>query len=75
MLASATYHPVEALSPMVVEVLASGWSLSLAGDLDLHSCCFETDCLALFEAWKRLSRGRSYFDSIISDFSFASFWF
>lgn len=53
-LAASTSDPTEA------EALSFRWAMFLAVDLGFRRVCFETDCLPLFEAWKRNLQGPSY---------------
>ncbi|XP_057450726.1 uncharacterized protein LOC130742639 [Lotus japonicus] len=66
-MAAATVSPVDASSPLMAEVLAFRWCLSLAADLFFHDIEVETDCLKLYEAWNKHLQGASYFISILKD--------
>lgn len=62
--ACAPLGPVS--SSLVAEVLSFRWALSLAADLGFRRIVFETDCLLLYEAWKRRG-GCSILDSLLLD--------
>ncbi|XP_057429426.1 uncharacterized protein LOC130722638 [Lotus japonicus] len=52
-LETACFYIGLATSPLVAEALAMRWALGMARDLGFRRVAFETDCLVLFEAWKR----------------------
>ncbi|XP_057426348.1 uncharacterized protein LOC130719758 [Lotus japonicus] len=65
-LAAAAKFPTLALSPIVAEALSLRWAMELSVDLGFRRVQFETDCLPLFQAWKK-ANGTSYIFSIIYD--------
>ncbi|XP_057416181.1 uncharacterized protein LOC130710823 [Lotus japonicus] len=65
-LAAAAKYPTMVLSPTVAEALSLRWSMDLAIQLGFRRVQFETDCLLLQQAWKKVSRN-SYLFSIIKD--------
>ncbi|XP_057422351.1 uncharacterized protein LOC130716163 [Lotus japonicus] len=52
-MATTTVSLVDASSPLMAEVLAFRWRLSLAVDLFFHDIEVEIECLQLFEAWNK----------------------
>ncbi|XP_057431260.1 uncharacterized protein LOC130724076 [Lotus japonicus] len=65
-LAAAAKYPTMVLSPTVAEALSLRWAMDLAIQLGFRRVQFETDCLLLQQAWKKVS-GNSYLFSIIKD--------
>ncbi|XP_057453036.1 uncharacterized protein LOC130744894 [Lotus japonicus] len=65
--AAATASSFYALSEAVGEVMRLRWAMSLAVDLGFRSVCLETDCLQLFEVWKKGGVGRSYLATLVQE--------
>ncbi|XP_057458215.1 uncharacterized protein LOC130748975 [Lotus japonicus] len=65
-LAAACSSHGPATSSFLAEGLSFRWTLGLAMDLGFRRVVLETDCLLLYEAWKRRS-GCSILDSLILD--------
>ncbi|XP_057418167.1 uncharacterized protein LOC130712348 [Lotus japonicus] len=65
-LASACFPHGPVPSSLVAEGLSFRWAIGLAMELGFRCIVFETDCLLLFEAWKRRG-GCSIVDSLILD--------
>lgn len=81
-LASVANFPMMAPYPVLAEALALRWSIGSAHDLGFRRVCFETDCLQLFQRWKKPQDGASYLSSIVREciflcrtFDFASLSF
>lgn len=66
-LAAATEAQVCVSSPVLGEALSLRWSISLAIDLGFRHVILETDCLQLFDMWRRKGRGCSYLASMIQE--------
>ena len=66
-MAAATASPFHVQSPAMAEALCFRWSIGLAIDLGFRSVCFKTDCLKLFESWKRKKKDSSYFGAVLQD--------
>ncbi|XP_057419100.1 uncharacterized protein LOC130713345 [Lotus japonicus] len=66
-LASAAQHLLPASSPIMGEAMTLRWSMQLAVQMGFGRVLFETDCLQLFQRWKKPPDGRSYLASIIAD--------
>lgn len=66
-MAAAASSSVDAQSALMAEALAFRWCMSLARDLGFFRVILETDCLQLFETWKKNKRGDSYLFSILRD--------
>ncbi|XP_057418602.1 uncharacterized protein LOC130712805 [Lotus japonicus] len=49
------------------EALAFRWAIGLAINLVFRRVCFETNCLTLFQVWKKSPDGRNYLATIFSD--------
>ncbi|XP_057418123.1 uncharacterized protein LOC130712301 [Lotus japonicus] len=64
---AAALYPVNAPSPLLGEASSFRWALQLAVHFGFRSVCFETDCLQLFEWWKKGRTGLSYLDTIVRD--------
>src|ERR1044072_6222902 len=43
------------------------WSIGFAIDLGFKVACFETDCLKLYESWKKKKKDSSYFGTVLHD--------
>ncbi|XP_057444643.1 uncharacterized protein LOC130736886 [Lotus japonicus] len=65
-MASASMYPTMVLSPTIGEALSLRWAMELDTQLGFRRVLFETDCLPLFQAWKKATRG-SYLFTIIQD--------
>ncbi|XP_057452189.1 uncharacterized protein LOC130744007 [Lotus japonicus] len=65
-LSAAAKFPTLALSPTVAEALSLRWAMELSVDLGFRRVQFETDCLPLFQAWKK-ANGTSYIFLLIFD--------
>ena len=50
----------------MAEVLCFRWAIGMAIDLGFRVACFETDCLKLYESWKK-KKDSSYFGSVLQD--------
>ncbi|XP_057452813.1 uncharacterized protein LOC130744665 [Lotus japonicus] len=73
-MAYASKFPTMVLSPTVGEALSLRWAMDLAIQLGFRRVVFETDCLPLFQAWKKASGG-SYLLTVIQDcFHFCNFF-
>ncbi|XP_057426083.1 uncharacterized protein LOC130719473 [Lotus japonicus] len=66
-MAAAALGFTSASSALMAEALAFRWSVSLAKDLGFFRVVLETDCLQLFEAWKKNRLGDSYLFSVLND--------
>ncbi|XP_057450622.1 uncharacterized protein LOC130742539 [Lotus japonicus] len=66
-LASAAQHLLHDSSPIMGEAMALRWSMQLAVQMGFRRVLFETDCLQLFQRWKKPPDDRSYLASIIVD--------
>ncbi|XP_057453121.1 uncharacterized protein LOC130744983 [Lotus japonicus] len=66
-MATAALDSLGAASALMAEALAFRWCVSLAKDLGFFRVVFETDCLQLFEAWKKNKQGVSYLFSVLND--------
>ncbi|XP_057453056.1 uncharacterized protein LOC130744912 [Lotus japonicus] len=64
-LASAAQYLLHAASAILGEALAFRWSMQLAIQVGFRRILFETDCLQLFQLWKKPPDGRSYLSSIV----------
>ncbi|XP_057444542.1 uncharacterized protein LOC130736769 [Lotus japonicus] len=65
---AAAAEVVERPSTVVeAEALAFRWAIELAINLGFRRVCFETDCLTLFQMWKKPPDGRNYLATIFSD--------
>jgi hypothetical protein len=52
----------------MAEVQCFRWAIGLAIDLGFRSVCSETDCLKLYESWKKKKkRDSSYFGTVLMD--------
>lgn len=56
-----------AYEPEIAEAMAFRWSLTMARDLGFNDLEVETDCLSLFQVWKRSSPHNNYLASIVQD--------
>ncbi|XP_057418236.1 uncharacterized protein LOC130712417 [Lotus japonicus] len=54
-------------SALETEALALRWSIGLAISLGFRRVCLETDCLKLFQLWKKPPDGRNYLATILND--------
>ncbi|XP_057443765.1 uncharacterized protein LOC130735910 [Lotus japonicus] len=66
-LASAAQYLLHAASAILGEALAFRWSMQLAIQMGFRRVLFETDCLRLFQLWKKPPDGRSYLSIIVGD--------
>ncbi|XP_057444764.1 uncharacterized protein LOC130737009 [Lotus japonicus] len=66
-MAAAALGFMSAPSALMAEALAFRWCVSLAKDLGFFRVVLETDCLQLFEAWKKNRPGDSYLFSLLND--------
>ncbi|XP_057418218.1 uncharacterized protein LOC130712400 [Lotus japonicus] len=66
-MAAAALGSTSASSVLMAEALAFRWCVSLAKDLRFFRVVLETDCLQLFEAWKKNRPGVSYLFSVLKD--------
>ncbi|XP_057428231.1 uncharacterized protein LOC130721452 [Lotus japonicus] len=65
---AAAAEVVERPSTVVeAEALAFRWAIGLAINFGFRRVCFETDCLTLFQMWKKPPDGRNYLATIFSD--------
>ena len=52
----------------MAEILGFRWAIGMDIDLGFKFTCFETDCLRLFESWKKKKKqDNSYFSTVLHD--------
>ena len=52
-MATATVSPFHVQLADMAEALCFRWAIGLAIDMSFWNACFETDCLKLYDSWKR----------------------
>ncbi|XP_057441686.1 uncharacterized protein LOC130733484 [Lotus japonicus] len=67
-LAATTSDLVPCLSPKLAETQALQWAMIMASELGFRTVCFETDCLQLYNGWKNLDHGVSYFSTVLANY-------
>ena len=66
-MAAATASSFYVQSPAMGEALCFRWAIGMTMDLGFRTTCFETDCLKLYESWKRRKKDLSYFGTALQD--------
>src|ERR1044072_6884818 len=66
-MAAATASSFYVQSPPMAEGLCFRWAIGMAMDLGFRAACFETDCLRLYESWKKRKKDSSYFGTVLQD--------
>ncbi|XP_057444171.1 uncharacterized protein LOC130736352 [Lotus japonicus] len=66
-LAAATMVTGPVQNPVLAEALAFRWALGLAAELGLQRVWFESDFLALVQAWERHDSGFSHLYTVVRD--------
>ena len=66
-MAAATASSFYVQSPSMAEVLCFRWAMGLTIDLGFRTACFETDCLKLYDSWKKKKKDSSYFGTVLQD--------
>ena len=66
-MAGATTRPFHVQNAAMADVLCFRWAIGLTIDMRFRVACFETDCLKLYDSWKKKKKDSSYFGTVLQD--------